>query len=309
MSIYDPIVRLPDDTVYHGEVLTLAPDFWHIDDLVKKAQAEESGEFAKIAVLDTGCTAHDALPEPIAAKSFISGENWRDGNGHGTHCAGTALGRKGFGLCQNAGLIVGKCLSNSGSGSSQAITDAIYWAVEQGADVISMSLGSGSAYEPMRKACLHAWNNGVIVVAAAGNSGFNGRTNTIGFPGKFLETLCIGAYRRDGLPASFSSGGREMDIICPGQDILSCSLRNGIASMSGTSMATPFAAGVCGWIVSKMRRQGRAAFTGVEAARQFIAENSTDRGPSGHDPANGYGVPRANDMIAKMTIQGIKYLM
>lgn len=306
-QLYDPPVRIPDDIINHGDFFGLA-DFWHITDALKQIQADESGDAATVAVLDTGYTKHDALPTPVAQKSFIPGESVTDGNGHGTHCAGTVLGRMGFGVAPSAKLIVGKCLSNGGSGSSQAITDAIYWAVEQGADVISMSLGSSSSYDPMRKACEFAWSRGVIVVAAAGNSGFSGNRNTIGYPGRFLETICVGAYRRDGLRASFSSGGREMDVIAPGQDILSCSLRNGIASMSGTSMATPFVAGVCGLMVSNMKKRGRAAFGSVDVARQFLAANCTDRGPAGHDPEYGHGVINILDVIMNMRIKGIQYL-
>jgi subtilisin family serine protease len=144
-----------------------------------------------------------------------------------------------------------------------------------------MSLGSGSPYEPNRTAMLYAIEKGGVVVAAAGNSGFNGSTNTIGWPGRYLESICVGATRSDGRIASFSSGGREMDIACPGQDIISASTNRGYVSMSGTSMATPFAAGLFALIIELMRREGNARFTGVEAVRAFLAQYCEDRGAQG----------------------------
>lgn len=308
----NPIVYLPPDLEISQEPFAMQDRSWSITDELIKVTGDLGGIGTKVAVLDTGGSEHDLLPDPIEARSFISGENWKDGNGHGTHCAGTILGRRNssgplIGVAPAASLLVGKVLSNSGSGSSQAITDGIYWAIEKGADVISMSLGSGSPYAPMQKAIAAAWEAGCIVVSAAGNSGFTGSRNTIGYPAKFPESLCIGAYRKDGQRASFSSGGREMDVMCPGQDILSCSTRNGYTLMSGTSMATPYAAGLFAVLISLMRRQGRAAFTGVEAVRQFLAVNCLDQGSPGHDVSWGWGIPDAPAMVKALSLN-LKWL-
>ena len=302
-----PIVTLPPDESEAVEVNILSDEIWSIPKELSDLLGEDSGLGTKVAVLDTGMTSHELLPEPYDARSFIAGESWRDGNGHGNHCAGTILGRRreGFpniGIAPAATLMVGKVLSNGGSGSSQAITDGILWAINQGADVISMSLGSPSPYAPMQKAIAAAWEAGCVVVSAAGNSGFTGARNTIGFPARFPESLCIGAYQRNGQRASFSSGGRELDIMCPGQDIISCSIRNSLVSMSGTSMATPWAAGFFAYLISRMRRQGRAAFTGIEAVRKFLAANCMDQGTPGKDDFSGWGVPNAPMMSRAISL-------
>jgi len=250
------------------------------------------------------------LPEPVYSKSFIRGESVRDGNGHGNHCAGTALGRDGIGVAPGASLMAIKVLSNGGQGSSDGIANGIRDAVDNGADIISLSLGSSSPYEPTRKSMEYAWSKGVITISAAGNSGFNGRQNTIGYPAKYPESLCIGAYRKDGQRASFSSGGRELDMCCPGQDIVSCDNKSasGFRGMSGTSMATPWAAGLFALIVELMRREGAAALTGVEAVRAFLAQYTQDQGEPGFDPFWGMGIPRTQDIIAALVNDQLSFV-
>jgi hypothetical protein len=304
-----PPVYLPPDLVSGVQLFAAPENLWHLPKAIfGPIWKRGTGANIRAAILDTGMNSHDLLPEPVEAKSFIQGENWRDGNGHGTHCAGTVLGRDGIGLAPAASLMVGKVLSNRGSGSSEGIAQGIRWAADNGADVISMSLGSDSPYAPMQDALKYAWGKGSIVVSAAGNAGFTGRQNTIGYPAKYPESLCIGAYRQDGERASFSSGGRELDMCCPGQDIISCSTTNGYRAMSGTSMATPFAAGLLCLIVELMRREGQAAFTGVEAVRSFLAQYTQDKGNPGHDPYWGFGIPKTQDIIAALVNDQIGFL-
>ena len=296
-----PPVFLPPDFVSDVMTFSKPGELWHLP----KATFEPiwrrvTGKGIVAAVLDTGCNPHDLLPEPVHAESFVQGQNWKDGNGHGTHCAGTVLGRDGIGVAPGASLMVGKVLSNGGSGSSDGIAKGIRWAADKGADVISMSLGSSSPYEPTREALKYAWSKGAITVSAAGNSGFTGRQNTIGYPARYLDGLSIGAYRQDGQRASFSSGGRELDICCPGQDVISCSTTNGYRSMSGTSMATPFAAGLFCLIIELMRREGNAAFTGVDAVREFLKLYTQDKGDPGFDPFWGLGIPKTSEIVAAL---------
>ena len=296
-----PPVYLPPDLVADVQTFAAPADLWHLPKATFEPMWKRvTGKGIFAAVLDTGYTPHDLLPEPVSSKSFIRGESVKDGNGHGSHCAGTVLGRDGIGVAPDACLIVGKVLASNGSGSSDGIASGIRWAVDSGADVISMSLGSSSPYEPTREALQYAWSKGVITVSAAGNSGFDGMRNSIGYPAKYLESLCIGAYRQDGQRASFSSGGRELDMCCPGQDIVSCSTTNGFRGMSGTSMATPFAAGLFCLIIELMRREGNAAFTGADAVRAFLAQYTQDKGDPGHDPYWGFGIPKTQDIISAL---------
>lgn len=306
-----PIVRLPDDLAPgSGEILTMTqPRLWHWpEEMRTKANAIATGREVIIAILDTGYTKHVDGPEPIAAKSFIRGQGIRDKNFHGSHCTGTALGRNGIGVAPDAKLIVGKVLSDQGSGPSDGIAAGVRWAADEGADIINMSLGGGSSHGPTNAAIDYAMSKGCVVIAAAGNSGFSGNGNTIGWPARYVTALCTGAYRSNGQIASFSSGGREMDWACPGQDIISfANDGSGYRSASGTSMACPFGAGVLALLIEIQRRQGRARWTAIEAVRSFIAANVMDAGAPGWDPRFGQGVPVVDMFISAMINQELKW--
>ena len=204
-----------------------------------------TGRGITIANLDTGYNPyHPLIPKPKAMRSFVPGEpDAIDRHGHGSHTIGTNCGSDPrISPAFEADLMVGKVLGKNGFGSSAGIAAGIRWAVDNGADIISMSLGGPNPYGPTLEAIEYANKKGVIVVAAAGNDGYAGK-DTIGYPGKYEDTVCVGAYREDGKIASFSSGGRAIDLATPGQNIVSCSHQgSGLVSMSGTSMATPYAA-------------------------------------------------------------------
>lgn len=308
-----PIWSLPPDLIVNPgeEVFVNAPSVWHLPkDLWDRIWSDFRGQGEKIAILDTGCSAHNDLPTPVAQRSFISGQDVRDGNAHGTHCAGTALGRNGIGVAPDAQLIVGKVLSNSGSGSSTGIAQGIEWAIDQGATIISMSLGGGEPHTPTQKAIQRANENGILVCASAGNSGQRLPNNTIGYPGRFLESYCSGSMDKQGRISSFSSAGREMDGVTPGSDIVSCSNSSptGYKTMSGTSMSCPFAAGLFAVIRSGMAMAGAPRLGGIDDWREWLKQFFTDQGPVGHDPVWGWGIPDYNKIVAFLAQDSIKWV-
>lgn len=306
----DPIVTLPPDLVVEPETRLLSSETWHLPrSKYRKIREISQGEGVKVAVLDTGVMTHPTLPTPITTKSFIRGESVVDRNAHGTHCLGTVLSRdEDIGLAPKAEAIVGKVLSNGGSGSSSGIANGVIWATDQGADIISMSLGGGSAYQPTINAIKRAISKGVIVVIAAGNSGFNGRTNTIGWPARSGEGVCVGALTSQGVPANFSSGGQQLTIAAPGQNILSCSnTGSGFRMMSGTSMATPFVAGCFALIISQMRKIGKPSWTSIEAIETFIAKNAKDLLNPGHDTRTGHGMFDMTEVMGTLAKDSLIY--
>ncbi len=301
-----PIVDLPPDLSY-GPMFESAemPQAWHCFSWIKdKLWPEATGKGVKVAVLDTGYTKHAMGPEPIAARSFINGQSWQDGNGHGTHCIGTIACRRdeqgnSIGIAVDCDIIVVKVLSNGGSGGSDGIAAGIRYAVDQGADVISMSLGGGGPDQGTNDAIDYAWSKGCIVTAAAGNSGFNGGGNTIGWPAKYENCLCTAAYTETGSIASFSSGGREIDWACPGQNVISFSTNGaGFRSMSGTSMATPWGAGLLACLVELRKRQGCAAFKSAQEVRDYFKQVLEDAGQPGVDVRFGNGKANAEFLVA-----------
>lgn len=303
-----PIVTLPPDDVVgpmeeYVDPLTV-PNAWHRFDWIKeRLWPVATGKDINVAVLDTGYSKHAYGPEPIAARSFISGEDSRDPvSNHGTHVAGTVLCRRdsngnSIGLAPDANLTVGKVLSNRGSGGSNGIAAGIRWAADAGAHVINMSLGGGSSHAGTNEAIDYAWSKGCIVVAAAGNSGFN-NANTIGWPAKYEGCLCIGAYQQNGTIANFSSGGREIDAACPGQGIISFSNNgSGFRSMSGTSMATPYCAGLLACLTELWLRQGRPMFRSAQEVRNYFRQALIDAGAPGFDFRFGWGIPSENFLV------------
>lgn len=308
-----PIWGLPPDLeVEPGEdVFINAPSVWHLpQELWSRIWSDFRGQGERIAILDTGYTHHTELPTPVAQRSFISGESVTDGNGHGNHCAGTALGRDGIGVAPDAELIVGKVLSNRGSGSSTGIASGIEWAIDQGATIISMSLGGGSPHEPTRRALQRANDNGILVCASAGNSGQRLPNNTIGYPGRNLESYCSGSMDRQGRISSFSSAGREMDGVTPGSQIVSTSNTSptGYKTMSGTSMSCPFAAGLFAVIRSGMAKAGAVRLGGIDDWRTWLQQFFIDQGPVGHDPVWGWGIPDYNKIVAYLAQDEIKWV-
>ncbi|MGW2843561.1 S8 family serine peptidase, partial [Streptomyces sp. NPDC001274] len=223
------------------------------------------GKGTKVAVLDTGIDADhpDVKDRVLESRSFVPGEEVDDKNGHGTHVASTIAGSGAAsdgtnkGVAPAADLIVGKVLSDEGSGADSGIIEAMEWAKAEGADVVSMSLGSSvpdDGSDPMSLAvdALSA-DGGPLFVIAAGNAYGAG---TIGSPGSAEKALTIAAVDKQDNRAAFSSMGPlvrsyglKPDLSAPGVDINAAASQSvpGIEgmyqSMSGTSMATPHVAG------------------------------------------------------------------
>ena len=193
------------------------------------------------------------------------------------------------GVAPKASLICGKVLGDDGTGGFDGIVQGIEWAAEQGADIISMSLGGPAPYEPMRAAIQAAIAAGVIVVAAAGNDG-RLRDHEIGYPGAYEEVICVGSIDRSTMRSPFSSVGYEIDIMAPGGAVRSCHIPpHYYATLSGTSMATPFVAGVCALALAKNRASGGSK---IDQAGMFamLKESAVDMRNPGFDKRTGWGL-------------------
>lgn len=243
-----------------------------------------TGRGIKVAVLDTGLdTRHpDFQNRRIQTQSFISGETAMDVHGHGTHCTGTACGplrpSEGprYSVAYEADIFHGKVLSNSGSGGDGGILAAIGWAISNGCQVISMSLGREIrpgetpmvAYETAGRRALAA---GSLIVAAAGNeSDRPGVIKPIGSPANAASIVAVAALDQSLQAAVFSNGGLnpgggEINLAAPGRAIRSAlPLPRRYAAWSGTSMATPHVAGIAALIA-----QQSSAFRGLALYREL----------------------------------------
>ncbi len=271
-----------------------------------EAWRRSTGEGVLVIILDTGVPNHEDLPEPVFTYNFTNDRAGTDRNSHQTHCAGIIAAISNdigvVGWAYDASLAHIKVLGDNGSGSSAWIERGIRTATKEWMQrkqdytgcVLSMSLGGGfdqGQENALREAC----EAGIIPVAAAGNSGFHGGDSTVDHPGASVHTIGVAAYRADGRIATFSSGGPEVDIAMPGEKILSTVPGDKYQLMSGTSMATPAAAGLVACILSS--RPEDQSLRDLKTMRQLLAKHCEDRGPQGKDNRFGFGVPQADYLV------------
>jgi subtilisin len=227
-----------------------------------------TGNGMKVAVLDTGMDLlhPDFAGRSIVSQSFVPGEDVQDGFGHGTHCIGTACGFKDlngrkYGVAHESTIYVGKVLSNAGSGASGWIIAGMEWAIVNGCQVISMSLGNTNpnpsiAYETVGRRALR---RGCLIVAAAGNHG----PKPVGQPANSPSIMAVGAVDNCLKAPVFSSPsgvfpGAKVDIAAPGVNVYSSVPvdKGRYDSFRGTSMATPHVAGIAALYAESTGKRG-----------------------------------------------------
>lgn len=290
----DQRVRLTDIDATLSTNDTYASSMWGINRLNAQTAWDlpgvNRGNGVKVAVVDTGVSVHDDLQGTILAgydATAAAGNGRNDGHGHGTHVAGTIAatannGRGVAGVAPNASIIPVKVLSDSGSGYTSDVAEGIVWAADHGADIISMSLGGGSA-AAMQTAVEYAQSKGDLVIAAAGNSRQSGSPTS--YPAAYAGVLGVAATTSDDSIAYYSNQGSYVDIAAPGSSIMSTIPTNSYASWSGTSMATPHVSGVAALVLAKERTTG--ATTPVD---MLLTGTADDLGTAGWDSDFGYGL-------------------
>src|SRR5690349_23850516 len=285
-------------------------DLIHAD----QAHAVTTGAGAVVAVVDTGIdAAHPDLAGRIGAGwDFVDGDSTpQDGNGHGTHVSGIIAANAGNGIgvdsvAPGATIMPVRVLDNNGSGSDANVASGIDWATDHGANVINLSLGGAvptsglGLADPITAAVQHALDNGVIVVAAAGNDGLPFCEND-SFGGK---VLCVGAVDKRENRSFYSTFGSGLSLVAPGgsdmpgtdEDVLSTWNDNGYQELAGTSQATPHVSGVAALLVSLGMRG--------QAAVQRILATATDLGSPGPDVQFGHGLVNAAAAVAGLKRSG-----
>jgi subtilisin family serine protease len=207
-----------------------------------------------IAVIDTGIqTNHPDLDAKIVpGYDFVQNDaDASDGNGHGTHVAGSAAAETnnnlgGAGMCPNCRLMPIRVLGDGGSGSLANVARGIIYAADNGARVVNLSLGGGGA-TTLQNAVNYAWSKGVFLACAAGNS----NTNRFSYPAAYDNCFAVAATTSNDARASFSNYGSWVEIAAPGSQIFSTYTGARYGTLSGTSMAAPHVAGLAGLLASQ----------------------------------------------------------
>ncbi len=327
----DPVIEFVEEDAYlnwiNGETLPWGID--RIDAEIVWGGSEDSttiasgaitGSGIQVAVLDTGIDyTHPDLDDNYAGGyDFANGDDDPlDDHGHGTHCCGVVGAEENtegvIGAAPLVDILAVKVLDSQGSGSVSDICAGIDWAVNNGAEVISLSLGSSSSSDTLKNSCDNAYAAGVLIVAAAGNSGDNDTsTNEYGYPAAYDSVIAVGATDKDDNVASFSNTGPYLELAAPGVDIYSTmptydvTLNSGppwsrysqnYDTMSGTSMACPHVSGVAALVFEKGVDDANSDGYINDDVRNVLDNNSEDLGPAGRDNGYGYGLVDAEAAV------------
>lgn len=270
------------------------------------------GENVYVMVIDTGYTDHHDLEDGVIkdkCKSFLTDEKFIDDkNGHSTHVTGIIGARNNdigiVGVAPKCNIINVKVLGEDGTGDYDAIKNALKYAKKIKPHLVSMSLGAPDDDPEIHKLIKDLYKMNIPVIAAAGN---DGRSNSVNYPGRYPEVICVSAYDKKGHPAGFNSTGPEVGFSAPGVDIYSTWLNQKYATLSGTSMATPFMSGLVALLIAKHIKQelstGQNDCKTVDQIKEHLLKYADSRGVSGHDENWGYGVINPVNLINEVDIE------
>lgn len=304
-----PAPLIPDDPLY--------PFQWHFEQIgLEDAWLNARGDGVVVAVIDTGVSAADVPARGVrgvrdlAGTAFVPGYDFvadspdaSDLHGHGTHVAGTIAqttnnGYGVAGIAPRAKIMPLRVLDAQGRGSTADIADAIRFAARNGAHVINLSLGGPLPSRVLSDAVQYARSRGVVVVAAAGNSG----SDRPGYPAAYDGVIAVAATQYDRTATFYSNWGRHIDIAAPGGNVrvdqnddgrpdgvLQETLARGDASQHefalymGTSMASPHVAGVAALVRS-------TGVTDVDRIEEILLRSADASGPASDRLHYGAGI-------------------
>jgi major intracellular serine protease len=258
----------PNEVPY-GVQQCQAPEIW---------ETGEKGSGIVVAICDTGIDInHPDLKENIIGGRNFTPEGWghdkfEDGNGHGTHVAGTiAANGRIKGVAPEAKILALKVLDSHGSGSYYSIIEGIRYATNwtgkngEKVRIINMSLGGSYDDKDLEKAILEACSKGIVVVVASGNEGDNNEeTYERGYPALYNECITVAACDENKKMAYFTNNNLEVDVTAAGVDVLSTYPKSTYARLSGTSMATPHISGMMALLIKLGEKKFKRSLTESE---------------------------------------------
>lgn len=288
---------IPNDPYYSYQ--------WHMPRIGMEAAWDiNTGSGVIVAINDTGVK--QSL-EDLADTNFMAGYDFvnldndpTDDHGHGSHVCGTVAQSTNnsigvTGIAYDCTIMPVKVLSSSGGGTWDQVANGVYYAADNGADIINMSLGGTGTSSTLEDACNYAWNNGVLVVCAAGNNG----SSTPFYPAAYEVCIAVSATNYIDEKANYSNYGSYVDICAPGGDTndyngdgyIDGVLQNTFSGTDegyyfyyGTSMASPHVSGVAALVKSQEPSRTNADI------RNILETTAEDLGASGWDQYFGWGI-------------------
>jgi subtilisin family serine protease len=264
---------------------------------IKRVNAEKAwsvtrGEGVKVCVIDTGIDmTHPDLAANVKGgwNAISNSANFKDDNGHGSHVSGTIAAIDNdfgvIGVAPKASLYGVKVLDAGGSGTFDDVMAGMQWAIDNKMQVASMSLGADTGNDSLKEVVAAMAKSGVVLIAAAGNSGPN--PNTVGYPAGYPGAIAIAAMTAADKVASFSSRGPQVALIAPGVGVNSTYKDGGYHTASGTSMATPHVSGLAALAIAAKGLSGyeavRAAL--IKAATPIAGASKPEQGAGAIDAA------------------------
>lgn len=283
---------------------------WGVDRINATGAWKEgsNGIGIKVAVLDTGIDyTHPDLDANVKGGVSLVGVQestnpklWKDKNGHGTWCAGIIAAENNtigvVGVAPNASLYAVKVLRNDGTGTYSDLIDGIEWSVDNGMQVISMSLGGTTNSTALKEACDAAYGHGLILVAAAGNEGDGDpTTDEVLYPAAYDSVIAVSATNASDIAPYWSSSGDEVELAAPGVNITSTWLDGTYESHDGTSASCPHVSGTIALVLS-MNSTLQLGYN-TSQVRELLRETAHDLGVGGTDPVYGYGLVDAGEAV------------
>ncbi|WP_237669722.1 S8 family serine peptidase [Virgibacillus halodenitrificans] len=298
------------------------PSQWYLNKIgmPRVWDAEQGSQEVTIAVLDSGVERNhpDLKGRILPGYDFVNNDyNPADDHGHGTHVAGIiAANANTFGIIGmdfNAKILPVKVANEEGDITSQNLIEGIYYAIENGADIINMSLGSYQPSELEEEAILAAHEAGVILVAAAGNDSLGEPS----YPASYRGVISVAATGKQDEQAGFSNFGNFIDLSAPGIDIVSTNNRKEYSSGNGTSFSTPIVSGMTALLKSAHPTWNKSEIEWVMEASADSLSGKTWDDTYGYGRINGFtainkklpnwssNVPNERE-VAKKIISGVK---
>jgi len=295
-----------------------------------------NGEGVVICVVDSGIDLSHPDLSDLVLKGWLDSVNGLDepydDEGHGTAMSGIIVADGGLkGVSRGVELLVAKAIDDEGQGDSSSVANSVDWCVQQGADIISLSLGGGQSIgsgffttDELEQSVDEALDSGVFVIASAGNDGEDD-DGDVGSPGSIEDVICVGGVTRTGDIWSGSSEGdndgrlwpnpilprnnpdKKPEMVAPGHEV-PVLMASGVGNSgwwgwsSGTSAATAWVSGSLALLLqedSGLQRENSSGRESIEAVKEAITQYSQMMdGQDSHDDHYGYGHLRIDHLVS-----------